>query len=183
MWTCIEWLCAGLRAAPAVDGLRGTPTYAGRLRADSRTRDSLALAGNRLQALPPEMAACARLELLRLSANRLTELPAWLLALPRLSWLAYAGNPFCAQREAETLTQTPIPAIPWPALRPGPVLGQGASGVIYRADYLAGAQPSPVALKLLLFPPFDVIMFTLNVRGPAQREGRRACLPPLPRIA
>ena len=36
----------------------------------------LALAGNRLQALPAELAACHNLELLRIAANRLAELPA-----------------------------------------------------------------------------------------------------------
>ena len=94
----------------------------------------LALAGNRLSALPAEMAACTRLELLRIAANELTELPAWLLALPRLSWLAFGGNPFNAARELEALTQSPMPAVPWPGLQLLDRLGEGASGVIHRAE-------------------------------------------------
>src|SRR5450830_1593290 len=93
----------------------------------------LMLAGNRLQALPPSLAACTRLELLRIAANRFTELPECLLSLPRLSWLAYAGNPVSETREVLALEQADIPGIAWERLQIGPVLGQGASGVIYQA--------------------------------------------------
>jgi len=55
----------------------------------------VALAGNNLEKLPMEMAACKNLELLRISANKLTEFPNWLLELPKLAWLACSGNPFC----------------------------------------------------------------------------------------
>lgn len=92
----------------------------------------LMLAGNRLRTLPASMAQLHRLELLRIAANHLTALPDWLLALPRLRWLAYAGNPFCVQRE-DTLAHTPSAAVRWPALRIEQRLGEGASGVIYRA--------------------------------------------------
>jgi hypothetical protein len=92
----------------------------------------LMLAGNRLRTLPASMAQLQRLELLRIAANRLAALPDWLLALPRLRWLAYAGNPFCTQRE-DTLAHTPSAAINWSALHVGQQLGEGASGVIYRA--------------------------------------------------
>lgn len=95
----------------------------------------LMLAGNRLRTLPPELGRCARLELLRLAANRLDELPAWLATMPRLSWLAYAGNPFSEALETAALTQTPIEGIDWNDLQLEHVLGQGASGVIYRARY------------------------------------------------
>jgi hypothetical protein len=94
----------------------------------------LMLAGNRLRALPATMADLHRLELLRISANRLTELPAWLPALPRLTWLAYAGNPFCATREL-AMESAPAAAIDWEQLRLEDKLGEGASGVIYRAAY------------------------------------------------
>ncbi|MFM0227040.1 leucine-rich repeat-containing protein kinase family protein [Paraburkholderia dipogonis] len=109
----------------------------------------LMLAGNRLRTLPEELAACSRLELLRLAANRLGKLPAWLLRLPRLSWLAYAGNPFSEALEAAALIDTPIAAIAWPDLKLETALGEGASGVIYRAE-LAGPHgaPRPVAVKL-----------------------------------
>ncbi|MFM0005535.1 leucine-rich repeat-containing protein kinase family protein [Paraburkholderia dipogonis] len=94
----------------------------------------LMLAGNRLRTLPEELAACSQLELLRLAANQLSGLPAWLLRLPRLSWLAYAGNPFSEAFEAEALIDTPTAAIAWPDLKLEAALGEGASGVIYRAE-------------------------------------------------
>jgi hypothetical protein len=103
----------------------------------------LMLAGNRLRALPAEMADLHRLELLRISANRLTELPAWLPALPRLTWLAYAGNPFCATREL-AMESAPAAAIDWEQLRLEDKLGEGASGMIYRAAY----RDEHVAVKL-----------------------------------
>ena len=106
----------------------------------------LALAGNRLRALPAEMAACKRLELLRISANRLASLPDWLLTLPRLSWLAYAGNPFCEAREAATSAQAPLATIPWRELRLHEQLGEGASGVIHRAERRSCG--TPVAVKI-----------------------------------
>jgi hypothetical protein len=108
----------------------------------------LMLAGNRLRALPPELAACTRLELLRISANRLTELPGWLLALPRLSWLACGGNPFSAALEAAALKETPMAGIPWGQLQIQQQLGEGASGVIHRAQHRLGAESMPVAVKL-----------------------------------
>ncbi|MVN75954.1 protein kinase [Hymenobacter sp. HMF4947] len=109
----------------------------------------LMLAGNQLQTLPETLANCQRLELLRIAANQLAELPAWLLALPRLSWLAYAGNPFSAAAEAAAVAQHPIAAIPWPALRLEQQLGEGASGVIYRAAWQRGAAvPTEVAVKI-----------------------------------
>ncbi len=109
----------------------------------------LALAGNRLRAMPAAMAACTRLELLRISANRLAALPGWLLTLPRLSWLAYAGNPFCEARgtqEQVTLAQAPLATIPWRELRLQEQLGEGASGVIHRAERLDCG--TPVAVKI-----------------------------------
>ena len=109
----------------------------------------LMLAGNQLTELPETLAACTRLELLRIAANRLTELPAWLLALPRLAWLAYAGNPFCAAAEAESAAAHPIGLINWEELAIEQQLGEGASGVIYRAAWQRPpAAPTEVAVKL-----------------------------------
>lgn len=105
----------------------------------------VALAGNRLQALPASMAACHRLELLRISANRLDALPDWLLALPRLTWLAHGGNPFGATREAQALAHAPVPTLHWTHLDVQTLLGEGASGHIYRA---AHAGHGEVALKV-----------------------------------
>ncbi|WGS54801.1 protein kinase [Paraburkholderia sp. D15] len=110
----------------------------------------LMLAGNRLRTLPDSLAACSRLELLRLAANRLDALPAWLPRMPRLAWLAYAGNPFSAALETSALDDTPIAAIRWDALQLAEVLGEGASGVIYRAILREadGQTARPVAVKL-----------------------------------
>lgn len=108
----------------------------------------LALAGNRLRALPVEMATCHNLELLRISANRLTELPEWLLELPRLTWLACAGNPCSIEHEQATLANSPIAAIDWNSLQLQQILGQGASGVIHRAEQQLDEATRPVAVKL-----------------------------------
>jgi hypothetical protein len=107
----------------------------------------LMLAGNQLQHLPAEMEQCARLELLRISANHLLSLPDWLFKLPRLSWLAYAGNPFCAESENAVLQQKPIPRISWKELALEYKLGEGASGVIHRAQW-GGEVEQLVAVKL-----------------------------------
>ncbi|MFM0501418.1 leucine-rich repeat-containing protein kinase family protein [Paraburkholderia caffeinilytica] len=110
----------------------------------------LMVAGNRLRTLPEELAACSRLELLRLAANQLGGLPEWLLRLPRLSWLAFTGNPFSEAWETAALTHTPIADIRWDALKLEQQLGEGASGVIYRAALLARDEHAgrPVAVKL-----------------------------------
>jgi hypothetical protein len=105
----------------------------------------LALAGNRLRELPAQLAACTRLELLRISANQLSGLPVWLLSMPRLSWLAFGGNPFCLDREQRALTRTPMGAMRWPQMQIQARLGEGASGVIYRAADGAG---QAVAVKV-----------------------------------
>jgi hypothetical protein len=109
-----------------------------------RQLQKLMLAGNLLRALPPALANCTGLELLRISANRLTELPPWLLRLPRLSWLAYAGNPLSEERELAALADRQIASIDWHHLQLQQQLGEGASGVIHRAQYGADA----VALKI-----------------------------------
>jgi hypothetical protein len=108
----------------------------------------LMLSGNRLQALPDELAACTQLELLRIAANELTQLPAWLLHLPRLSWLAYAGNPFSDAWEQVAMQGQAIPHIDWHSLELQQVLGQGASGIIYRAQRQSAQGSHAVAVKL-----------------------------------
>jgi Protein kinase domain/Leucine rich repeat len=105
----------------------------------------MALAGNRLRALPASLAACERLELLRISANQLDGLPDWLLALPRLTWLAHGGNPFSAAHEADALEHATMLHVPWSELEVQALLGEGASGHIYRATRAGG---EAVALKV-----------------------------------
>ncbi len=106
----------------------------------------LMLAGNRLDHLPKELAACTRLELVRIAANRFTQLPTWLFTLPRLAWLAYSGNPCSDASEAAALEKLHITHIDWHALEMHHKLGEGASGVIYRAHH--HASDSPVAVKM-----------------------------------
>jgi hypothetical protein len=108
----------------------------------------LMLAGNQLRHLPAELAQCTNLELLRIAANQLTELPAWLLAMPRLAWLAYAGNPLGAAAEAAVVARHPIGSIAWPELAVEQQLGEGASGVIYRARWQRVGEDREVAVKL-----------------------------------
>lgn len=102
----------------------------------------LMLAGNQLRELPPNLADAQRLELLRLAANQLTQLPGWLTALPRLSWLALAGNPLGWHYAAPV----PLGSVPWEQLRVEGLLGEGASGHIYRVQGAGSAEA--MALKL-----------------------------------
>ncbi|MDX2228804.1 MAG: leucine-rich repeat-containing protein kinase family protein [Leptolyngbyaceae cyanobacterium bins.349] len=105
----------------------------------------LMLAGNQLRSLPAELANCQNLELIRLAANQLTELPPWLFTLPRLSWLAYAGNPLCAKN---AVVLPPLPLIDWHDLTPGDLLGQGASGLIYKGIWQNQTGITEVAIKI-----------------------------------
>ena len=93
----------------------------------------LMLAGNCLSTLPASLANCRQLELVRIAANRFTALPDCLLSLPRLSWLAYAGNPFTEVRELAALADAGTPGVAWQRLELAQQLGEGASGVIFRA--------------------------------------------------
>jgi hypothetical protein len=100
------------------------------------------LSGNRLEALPESLAGGARLELLRLAANRFQALPGWLAELPSLAWLAFAGNPFdqgLAGAGAE---------VAWSTLRPGRLLGEGASGHVHEALWTDRGETRAVAVKL-----------------------------------
>lgn len=90
------------------------------------------LSGNRLQSLPHSFSRCTNLELLRLSANKLKTLPLQILTLPKLSWLAYSGNPFCKKHPS---CDTSLKEIHWEKLEIKELLGEGASGLIYRAAY------------------------------------------------
>jgi hypothetical protein len=108
----------------------------------------LMLAGNRLQTLPIQMADCKNLELLRISANSFKELPEWLIALPRLSWLAFAGNPCSDESEVAAMARQPITHIDWSNLDLEHPLGEGASGVIYRAKLTEADIETAVAVKM-----------------------------------
>lgn len=88
------------------------------------------LSGNKLNFIPESMIKCSNLELLRIAANKLVSFPSHLLSLPKLSWFAYGGNPFCKQYlkgEFQTLS--------WNKLEIKELLGEGTSGIIYKAIY------------------------------------------------
>ena len=104
----------------------------------------VAFAGNQIKALPVEMANCKNLELLRIAANQLTEFPQWLLSLPRLSWLAYAGNPFSKIKPIKD----ELPLIDWNDLTLKEILGQGASGVISKAEWNYLSSKKEIAVKV-----------------------------------
>ena len=88
------------------------------------------LSGNKLTSMPQSMSKCHNLELLRIAVNELKELPSFLLTLPKLSWLAYSGNPFCAKHPD---VDTALKEIAWSELEIKELLGEGASGHIYKA--------------------------------------------------
>ncbi|GAA4295101.1 leucine-rich repeat-containing protein kinase family protein [Nibribacter koreensis] len=109
----------------------------------------LMLAGNQLEALPAALANCHNLELIRISANQLTTLPEWLFSLPKLAWLAFAGNP-CSSGHA-SIAQHKIPTTSWKDLGIENQLGEGASGMIYKAKVKTGTNaclPTEVAVKI-----------------------------------
>ncbi|MFC3606977.1 leucine-rich repeat-containing protein kinase family protein [Stutzerimonas tarimensis] len=109
----------------------------------------LMLAGNALTGLPASLADAQQLELLRIAANRLERLPGWLADMPRLAWLAFAGNPFSDAAEARVLAEHPLPLIDRRQIDVGPVLGQGASGIIHRANWRRPDAPTRLmAVKL-----------------------------------
>lgn len=105
--------------------------------------EKLMLAGNKLRTLPVELQHCQNLALLRIAANNIDNLPTWLLSMPRLSWLAFSGNPFCIAPQTH-----PLPAIHWDQLAIQEVLGQGASGIIYRAKLLNDPTDRLLAIKV-----------------------------------
>lgn len=110
-----------------------------------RPLEKVALAGNQLTELPEEMAACENLALLRISANRFDSLPHWLLSMPKLAWLAYSGNP-CSQ----ITTEKHLDTVSWTEIKLLETLGEGASGVISKAEINSGVFKGEhrVALKL-----------------------------------
>ncbi len=99
------------------------------------------LSGNKLSFLPESLNKCFNLELLRIAANKLTSFPTSLLSLPKLSWLAYSGNPFC-KKHPESKNELQI--IDWDELEIKELLGEGASGNIYKAIY----NKNEVAVKI-----------------------------------
>ncbi len=110
---------------------------------DCKRMQKLMLAGNRLEALPHELSKCLNLSLLRISANQLTQLPQWLLSMPKLSWLAFSGNSFNLKPELKS-----IPQINFNELEIDSQLGEGASGIIYKARQHSNNQAIETAIKI-----------------------------------
>lgn len=104
----------------------------------------LMLAGNQLRSLPLSIANCRQLELLRISANKFSTLPNELFELPNLSWLAFSGNPLSTQTAAPAF----IRQINWHELVIKQILGEGASGIIYQAEWRTDNATVPVAVKI-----------------------------------
>lgn len=92
----------------------------------------LMLSCNHLHDLPA-LDACANLELLRIAGNQCTQVPGTLLQLPKLAWPALAGNPMTQKSELLALSTSTQKAISYQNLEVGALLGEGASGHIYRA--------------------------------------------------
>ena len=106
----------------------------------------LMLACNQLRDLPASLAQCQNLELLRISGNGFTSLPDVALQLPQLAWLALAGNPMTQKSEQLALDGRALAAISYQNLRIADLLGEGASGHIYRAVHTGDGQA--LALKV-----------------------------------
>lgn len=108
------------------------------------------LSGNRLAALPQSLSMCTELELIRLGANNLASLPPCLLQLPRLAWLCFNGNPLTQAAETRALDMRQPPCN-WDQLQLHEPLGEGASGIAYRATIQAAGSDgchSDVAVKV-----------------------------------
>lgn len=105
----------------------------------------LMLAGNRLRSLPASLSACQNLELIRIAANQLDALPEWLFTLPRLAWLACASN---AGSQPAAIALPDLPSIPWTDLTLVEKLGEGASGITWKAVWQQPQEAIAVAVKL-----------------------------------
>lgn len=103
----------------------------------------LMLSGNRLTTLPVELSGCKNLTLLRIAANSLNSLPDWLIAMPALSWIAFSGNSFANVRQ-----QRVVPLLDFRSFEVNEKLGEGASGVIYKAKDISGKIAEEVAIKI-----------------------------------
>ena len=104
----------------------------------------LMLSCNRLDSLPMSLAHCSKLEMLRIASNRFERVPEPVFQLPSLSWLALAGNPITQKNERHAIDMYGPQAYSYQNMQLHELLGEGASGHIYRASY--GDQA--VALKV-----------------------------------
>lgn len=105
----------------------------------------LMLSCNQLRELP-DLRACTRLELLRIASNQFAQVPATVLSLPALAWPALAGNPMTQHSEQAALGSSASGALRLEAFHIQSLLGEGASGHIYRAQLRSTGEA--VALKI-----------------------------------
>ncbi|MGM9476399.1 leucine-rich repeat-containing protein kinase family protein [Pedobacter sp. GSP4] len=105
--------------------------------------EKLMLSGNRLATLPGKLSQCENLALLRIAANKLHELPSWIATMPKLAWIAFSGNNFSKTPAVEKLS-----AINWHDLEISHVLGEGASGIISKANRTISDEIQEVAVKI-----------------------------------
>lgn len=90
------------------------------------------LSHNNLSSIPPEIAGCRELELVRLANNEISiELPREFLSLPKLAWISLAGNPIahCAQPKEKEILKSTV------SVDESSVLGYGASGTVYSGQF------------------------------------------------
>ena len=109
------------------------------------------LSGNRLTHLPDALQSCTELEMLRLAANEVRAFPAWLWQMPALAWVAVAGNPGTEFPSTRDGAADAMRHIPWQEIRLGPLLGQGASGMIHAAEWTPAGSGRPQAVAVKLF--------------------------------
>lgn len=156
-----ESLPASLRALILTDNAIATlPDQLGEL----PCLEKLMMTGNRLAALPGSLQGAKHLELLRLAANPLPALPDWLPTMSGLVWLAVAGTGALSQSRATSQSsEGRLAQIALDQLEIGEVLGQGASGHIYRVvlrSAVEGIGPAGLALAMKRF------------KGPMTSDGR-----------
>lgn len=104
--------------------------------------EKLMLAGNRLAGLPKELANCSSLALLRIAANNLNMLPAWLVEMRSLAWLAFSGNNMINQKVES------VAAVNIGQFQIQQLLGEGASGTIFKATSIDMNNQDEVAIKI-----------------------------------
>lgn len=95
---------------------------------------------NALEFLPDDFASQPQLELVRLSQNGLVALPRGFWSMPRLAWVALASNPLLGRQPTSPVEDT----IRFQDLALEDKLGEGTSGIVYRAQY----QNTQVSVKL-----------------------------------
>jgi hypothetical protein len=93
----------------------------------------LMLSHNRLTEIPSELGECKNLELVRLASNCInTALPEKFLSLPKLAWISLGGNPISKinTQKMKVIDKSSV------FFDEKNVLGKGASGTVYRGQYM-----------------------------------------------